>query len=101
MHPHLHTKDNRGKLLIAPNALHYWPDYFPGCEEVMRILDQCHAVGFLHKALGNCSQAKQAVNKCLRSERLARTAENKEASRVRKEKLETAWAEIEASSQST
>ena len=65
---------------------------------MMRFLDQCHAQGFLHKALGACNAAKQEVNKCLRAERLARTAENKERARSRKAKLEETWADIDAES---
>lgn len=34
MHPHLHTKDNKA------------------CEEVMDILEACHARGFLWKSMG-------------------------------------------------
>ena len=52
MHPHLHTNDNKA------------------CEEVMDILDECHARGFLWKSLGMCNDAKTAVNKCLRAQRL-------------------------------
>jgi len=80
MHPHLHTKDNRG------------------CEEVMAILDECHARGFLHKAIGSCNQAKTDVNKCLRAERLERTARNREQAKKERERIKAKWGEIDANS---
>ncbi|MCJ1243039.1 hypothetical protein MMC30_000235 [Trapelia coarctata] len=80
MHPHLHTKNNRG------------------CEEVMQILDECHARGFLYKAIGGCNKAKQDVNMCLRAERLERTAANREKAKVEREKIKEKWREIDANS---
>ncbi|KAI9720007.1 MAG: hypothetical protein M1812_003133 [Candelaria pacifica] len=80
MHPHLHTKDNKG------------------CEEVMAILDECHARGFLYKAVGMCNGAKNNVNMCLRAERLERTAKNREAAKVERAKLKSKFQEIDANS---
>ncbi|KAH8676620.1 cytochrome c oxidase biogenesis protein Cmc1-like protein [Tricladium varicosporioides] len=80
MHPHLHTKDNRA------------------CEEVMTILDECHARGFLWKSMGMCNNAKTAVNKCLRAQRLERTAANREAAKAKREEIRQKWAEIDANS---
>ncbi|KAK3178920.1 hypothetical protein OEA41_001057 [Lepraria neglecta] len=80
MHPHLHTKDNRG------------------CEEVMAALDECHAQGFLHKALGGCNAAKTEVNKCLRVERLERTARNREKAKAKREKIQSIWKDIDEQS---
>jgi len=68
------------------------------CEEVMNALDECHARGFLWKAMGACNGAKTAVNKCLRAERLDRTKENRDKARAAKEKREAVWAEIDANS---
>lgn len=69
-----------------------------GCEEVMQILDECHARGFLYKAIGGCNKAKQDVNMCLRAERLERTAANREKARVEREKIKEKWREIDANS---
>jgi len=80
MHPHLHTKNNRA------------------CEEVMTLLDECHARGFMWKAVGMCNDAKTNVNKCLRAQRLEKTKANREAAKVKREKLEKVWAEIDANS---
>lgn len=80
MHPHLHTKDN------------------VGCEEVMTALDECHARGFLWKSMGMCSDLKRDVNKCLRAARLERTAANREKAKVKREKIERIFKEIDANS---
>ncbi|KAL8700650.1 MAG: hypothetical protein Q9201_005336 [Fulgogasparrea decipioides] len=77
MHAHLHTKDNRG------------------CEEIMAALDECHAQGFLHKLVGNCNSIKTEVNKCLRAERLEKTARNREEAKKKREKTLAMWREID------
>jgi len=64
----------------------------------MTALEECHARGFLWKSMGMCSGLKTEVNKCLRSERLQRTAENREQARVKREKMKAVWAEIDANS---
>ncbi|KAI9650247.1 hypothetical protein NHQ30_000260 [Ciborinia camelliae] len=81
MHPHLWTKDNSA-----------------ACEEVMAALDECHARGFLWKCMGMCNDKKTAVNKCLRAQRLARTAANREAAKVKNERIKAKWAEIDEAS---
>jgi len=80
MHPHLHTKDNKA------------------CEEVMAILDECHARGFMWKAVGMCNGAKTDVNRCLRAQRLERTKANREAAKVKRQEIKTKWTEIEENS---
>jgi len=80
MHPHLHTKDNRA------------------CEEVMTILDECHARGFLWKSMGMCNGAKTEVNKCLRAQRLERTKANREAAKAKNQEIKAKWAEIDTNS---
>ena len=64
----------------------------------MTALDECHAKGFLWKAIGMCSSLKSDVNKCLRAERLKRTARNREEAKVKREKIKKIWAEIDANS---
>lgn len=64
----------------------------------MTALEECHARGFMWKALGNCSEIKHKVNMCLRAERLARTAENREKAKAKKERIDKVFAEIDANS---
>ncbi|TRX90141.1 hypothetical protein FHL15_008869 [Xylaria flabelliformis] len=80
MHPHLHTKDNTA------------------CEEIMTALEECHARGFLWKSMGMCNDAKHQVNMCLRAERLKRTATNREAAKIKRDKVKKVWAEIDENS---
>lgn len=61
----------------------------------MAALDECHARGFLHKVLGNCNDAKRDVNKCLRAERLERTARNREKAKEKKARIQRVWKEID------
>jgi COX assembly mitochondrial protein 2 len=69
-----------------------------GCEEVMYALEECHARGFLYQALGQCNEAKRALNKCLRKARLERSRENFEKSREKNEKLKQMWKNIDENS---
>jgi len=55
-------------------------------------------VVFLYKAIGGCNKAKQEVNKCLRAERLERTARNRELAKKEREKIKEKWGEIDANS---
>lgn len=64
----------------------------------MSALEECHARGFLWKSLGMCSGLKTEVNKCLRAERLERTARNREEAKVKNQKIKAVWAEIDANS---
>jgi COX assembly protein 2 len=64
----------------------------------MTILDECHARGFLYKAVGMCNGAKRDVNLCLRAERLKRSKANREAAKAGREKIKAKWAEIDANS---
>ncbi|KAI1640316.1 cytochrome c oxidase biogenesis protein Cmc1-like protein [Biscogniauxia mediterranea] len=80
MHPHLHTKDN-----IA-------------CEDVMNALEECHARGFLWKAMGMCSDAKDKLTLCLRAERVKRTAIHREAAKTKRDRVKQMWAEIDENS---
>ena len=64
----------------------------------MNALDECHARGFLYKVWGGCNDAKRAVNKCLRAERLERTKQNREQAKEKRAKLEARWREIDENS---
>lgn len=69
-----------------------------GCGEVVAILDECHARGFLWKAVGMCNAAKRDVTKCLRAERLERTMRNREMAKEKKAQVIEKWTEIEQNS---
>ncbi|KAK2858403.1 hypothetical protein FQN49_004772 [Arthroderma sp. PD_2] len=75
MHSHLHTKDNIN------------------CEEIMTMLDECHAKGFMHKVFGNCNDIKRDVNRCLYAERLKRASRNREKARENRARIEKIWNE--------
>jgi COX assembly protein 2 len=64
----------------------------------MNALEECHAKGFMWKAIGMCSDTKTQVNKCLRAERLERTALNREEAKKKREHMKSVWAEIDANS---
>jgi COX assembly protein 2 len=114
MHPHLHTKS-----VLTPYPLpslltfrHLLPrplytiqltllrhrDNTVLCDEVMKALDECHARGFLYAAVGNCNDAKTAVNRCLRAARLERTALHREEAKKDRERIKSVWAEVDEKS---
>ena len=64
----------------------------------MTALDECHARGFLWKSMGMCSGIKTEVNKCLRAERLERTARNREAAKEKNKRVQAVWAEMKENS---
>ena len=64
----------------------------------MTALEECHARGFLWKSMGMCSDIKTQVNKCLRGERLERTARNRDEAKAKNQKIRAVWAEIDANS---
>lgn len=64
----------------------------------MNALDECHARGFLWKAMGMCNGQKTQVNKCLRAQRLERTAVNREKAKIKREEIKQKWDEIDANS---
>ncbi|KAH8910807.1 UPF0287-domain-containing protein [Coniochaeta sp. PMI_546] len=80
MHPHLHTKDNLG------------------CEEVMVALEQCHAQGFMWKAMGMCNDAKTELSKCLRAERVKMQAANRSGRSEKQDRVRQLWKEIDENS---
>ncbi|OGE49671.1 hypothetical protein PENARI_c020G07259 [Penicillium arizonense] len=74
MHSHLHTP------------------YNVNCEEIMTALDECHAKGFIHKAIGSCNDIKRDVNKCLSGERYERAKRNRDQARDNRKRVEEIWA---------
>ncbi|WEW58804.1 hypothetical protein PRK78_004272 [Emydomyces testavorans] len=75
MHSHLHTKDNIN------------------CEQIMTALDECHARGFLYKAIGGCNDIKREVNRCLGAERYKRAKQNRDKARENRTRIEQIWKE--------
>lgn len=62
----------------------------------MTALDECHARGFLHKAIGSCNDIKRDVNRCLAAERYARAKRNRDQARGNRSRIEKIWAEERA-----
>jgi COX assembly protein 2 len=62
----------------------------------MTALDECHARGFIHKALGNCNDIKRDVNRCLAGERYARAKRNRDDAREKRKRIEKIWADERA-----
>ncbi|KAI5287968.1 hypothetical protein KEM54_005582 [Ascosphaera aggregata] len=81
MHSHLHTP------------------YNINCEEIMTALEECHARGFMHKALGGCNEVKREVNRCLGRERAARIQKNNEAGLQKRKQVEELWKEADAAAE--
>jgi COX assembly protein 2 len=59
----------------------------------MTLLDECHAKGFLYKAIGGCNDVKRQVNVCLGAARSERSRKNREQGKNSKEKIEKLWVE--------
>ena len=65
----------------------------------MTALDECHARGFLYKAVGNCNDIKREVNRCLASERYDRAKRNRDQARTNRRRIEEIWARERAMDQ--
>lgn len=57
----------------------------------MNALDECHARGFLYKAIGGCNDIKNEVNKCLAGERAKKSGKNRETALQRRHRIEAVW----------
>jgi COX assembly mitochondrial protein 2 len=64
----------------------------------MIALEQCHAQGFMWKAMGMCNDAKTELGKCLRAERVKMQAANREGRSEKKDKIRQMWKEIDEKS---
>jgi COX assembly protein 2 len=80
MHPLLFTKDNTG------------------CEQVMAALEECHAKGFVWKAVGMCNNNKKALIACLREERIRNQNVNRNDVQDKRSKIRQMWKEIDENS---
>lgn len=61
----------------------------------MNALDECHARGFLYKALGGCNSIKTEVNKCLSTERGKKSKKNRETGLERRARIEAVWKQMD------
>ena len=57
----------------------------------MNALEECHARGFLYKAVGGCNELKREVNKCLSGERGKKSNRNRETGLERRLRIESVW----------
>lgn len=64
----------------------------------MNALEECHARGFLWKAVGMCNDVKTQVNKCLRAERLERTAKNREHAKKERARMKALFEDVDKNS---
>ncbi|KAF7555627.1 hypothetical protein G7046_g6499 [Stylonectria norvegica] len=76
-----------GILTIAPPRRESANPSPTACSDVIAVLEDCHAKGFLHKAIGSCNGAKEKVNQCLRAERTKIQAVNRNAARSKRDKI--------------
>ncbi|EKM82982.1 hypothetical protein AGABI1DRAFT_97905 [Agaricus bisporus var. burnettii JB137-S8] len=59
------------------------------CKDFIKALEECHATGW-RRFTGACNKQKDELNRCLRTERVARSARNRETAKERKLKAEQA-----------
>lgn len=64
----------------------------------MVALEECHDRGFLWKSMGMCNDAKQALNLCLKAERLKRVDANRNNAQDKKTKIRNMWKDIDENS---
>ncbi|KAK0240359.1 hypothetical protein EDD85DRAFT_486229 [Armillaria nabsnona] len=63
------------------------------CKDFIQALEQCHS-SFVARMSGYCNRQADELNACLRKERLARTADNREQAKVRRAKREQSMKEF-------
>ena len=61
----------------------------------MNALDECHARGFLWKAVGGCNSIKTQVNKCLSEQRKGKSGRNRETGLERRQRIEDVWKQMD------
>lgn len=61
----------------------------------MNALDECHARGFLYKAVGGCNDIKREVNRCLSGERTKKSIKNRETGLQRRQRIESVWSKMD------
>lgn len=91
------TRQSPGPDLISPFVLPSMhaqlSDKKIVCKEFIEALERCHATGW-KRLTGACNSNKDVLNKCLRAERIDRTAKNAVISKERRLKAEKALKEF-------
>ena len=64
----------------------------------MVALEECHARGFMWKAVGMCNGAKEQLNKCLRAERAKTQEANRNTTQDKKARIRQIWKDIDENS---
>ena len=64
----------------------------------MRLLEECHDIGFMWKVFGNCNEAKRNVNKCLAAVRVEHVAKHRVKAVAERRKVVERWREIDENS---
>jgi COX assembly protein 2 len=64
----------------------------------MNALEECHARGFLWKAMGMCNDAKRELITCLRAERAKSQEVNRSRVEEKKARIRQMWKEIDENS---
>ncbi|WOO83854.1 COX assembly mitochondrial protein 2 [Vanrija pseudolonga] len=66
------------------------------CSEFIKALHACHDKSAWSRFTGMCNDEKDALNLCLRKERIDRTTRNREAAKDRTRKKAEAWAALDS-----
>jgi COX assembly protein 2 len=64
----------------------------------MTALEECHARGFMWKAIGMCSDIKKDLIKCLKEERVKQQTLNRTEVQDKKARIRQKWKEIDENS---
>ncbi|RSH77935.1 uncharacterized protein EHS24_003008 [Apiotrichum porosum] len=67
------------------------PERQLACADLIKALHECHNASVWNRFIGGCNDQKQALNMCLRQERVDRTTRNREDSKDRNKKKYDAW----------
>ena len=70
----------------------------PACEDVIRLLEECHERRLIYRVFGVCNEAKVNVNKCLRAARVDRSEQNRREAKEKRAKVEATWKDIDMNS---
>ncbi|KZT11497.1 UPF0287-domain-containing protein [Laetiporus sulphureus 93-53] len=69
------------------------PHLLTACKEFIDALNACHADGW-KKWTGGCNGVKHNMNMCFRQERVDRSAKNREQAKIKRQKVEQVWKDL-------
>ena len=69
------------------------------CGHLIKALEECHNRGMIAKFSGQCNGIKHDLDMCLRAERIERTTANRGQAKVRTERKERLFKEIDEQNQ--